>query len=80
MTFICCPYTHLVDQWCEELQGFNINPVKCYGSTNTEVIDAQIVYGTKTDTAYRWSTKETLEGWTRTGRTRTSGVSVTSRY
>ena len=34
VTFICCPYTHLVDQWCEELQGFNINPVKCYGSTN----------------------------------------------
>lgn len=34
VTFICCPYTHLVDQWCEELQSFNITPIKCYGSTN----------------------------------------------
>ena len=64
--------------YCEA--GYTLAGNKCYGSTNSEVIDAQIVYGTKTDTAYRWSTKETLEGWTRTGRTRTSGVSVTSRY
>ena len=64
--------------YCEA--GYTLAGNKCYGSTNSEIIDAQIVYGTKTDTAYRWSTSETLEGWTRTGRTRTSGVSVTSRY
>ncbi len=29
---ICCPYQHLVDQWCEELKLFNIDPLKCYGS------------------------------------------------
>lgn len=33
---ICCPYIHLVDQWCEEVQNFNIVPIKCYGSINYE--------------------------------------------
>lgn len=30
--WICCPYTHLVDQWKEEVKLFNINPIVCYGS------------------------------------------------
>ena len=34
VAIICCPYTHLVEQWCEELKLFNINPIKCYGSVN----------------------------------------------
>ena len=63
--------------YCEA--GFNQIGNKCY-SNDTKTIDATAVTGTKTDTIYKWSTKETLEGWTRTGRTRTSGVSVTSRY
>lgn len=36
ITFICCPYIHLVDQWCEELLAFNIDPIKCYGNLNYE--------------------------------------------
>ena len=34
--FICCPFTHLVDQWCDELKRFNIDAIKCYGSVNYE--------------------------------------------
>lgn len=34
IVIVCCPYQHLVDQWCEELKLFNIDPVKCYGSTD----------------------------------------------
>ena len=37
VTFICCPYTHLVEQWADELkENFNIDPVKCYGSSDYE--------------------------------------------
>lgn len=32
VVFICCPFTHLVEQWCDELQIFNIDAIKCYGS------------------------------------------------
>ena len=35
--FICCPYTHLVEQWADELKtNFNIDPIKCTGTTNYE--------------------------------------------
>lgn len=37
VVFVCCPFTHLVDQWCEELAGFNIDPIKCYGSVDYEI-------------------------------------------
>lgn len=30
---ICCPYIHLVEQWCEEVKLFNIEPIKCYGGS-----------------------------------------------
>lgn len=30
--WICCPFTHLVDQWAEEVKIFNIEPIVCYGS------------------------------------------------
>ena len=36
VVFICCPFTHLVDQWCDELVPFNIDPIKCYGSIDYE--------------------------------------------
>lgn len=32
VVFICCPYTHLVDQWCEEVKLFNIDPMPYYGA------------------------------------------------
>jgi len=32
ITIVCCPFTHLVDQWCDELKKINIEPIKCYGS------------------------------------------------
>lgn len=37
IVFICCPFTHLVDQWCEELVQFNIDPIKCYGAVDYEL-------------------------------------------
>ena len=37
VVFVCCPFTHLVDQWCEELANFNIEPIKCYGSVDYEI-------------------------------------------
>lgn len=33
-TVICCPYIHLVDQWCDEVKKFNIEAIKCYGSVD----------------------------------------------
>lgn len=29
---IICPYTHLVEQWVEDLENFNFNPIVGYGS------------------------------------------------
>lgn len=31
---IICPYTHLVEQWVEDLENFNFNPIVGYGSMN----------------------------------------------
>ena len=40
---ICCPYTHLVDQWCEETKLFNIDSLPYYSSTkNYETIKRRI--------------------------------------
>ena len=36
---IVCPYTHLVEQWAEELKVFNINAIKCYGNKNDYIIE-----------------------------------------
>lgn len=30
---ICCPYQHLVDQWVEDLEYFNINPIIGYSTS-----------------------------------------------
>lgn len=36
---ICCPYTHLVDQWYDELKAnFNIESIKCYGTEDYEKV------------------------------------------
>ena len=52
----------------------------CYmTSSKTDILDAEAVYKTKTEKAYKWSTKEKLSGWTRTGKTRTSEVAITSK-
>lgn len=33
---IVCPYTHLVDQWAEEIKEFNMNPIIAYAGKNWE--------------------------------------------
>lgn len=54
---------------------------KCYTtSSTTSVIDATAVIKTKTEKVYKWSTSEKLDGWIRTGETRTSNVAITSKY
>ena len=34
LVIVCCPFSHLVEQWYKELQNFNIDAFKCYGSYN----------------------------------------------
>ncbi len=34
LVIVCCPFSHLVEQWYKELQNFNIDALKCYGSYN----------------------------------------------
>lgn len=54
---------------------------KCYiTSSTTSVIDATPVNKTKTEKVYKWSTSEKLDGWIRTGETRTTNVAITSKY
>ncbi|MDY3740891.1 MAG: DEAD/DEAH box helicase family protein [Selenomonadaceae bacterium] len=31
--FIVCPYQHLVEQWCEDIRRFNIEPIICYSTS-----------------------------------------------
>ena len=59
---------------------YTIAGKKCYKTTSTsDVIESEIVYKTKTEKVYKWSTSEKLEGWTRTGKTRTTNVTITSK-
>ncbi|CVH75676.1 type I restriction enzyme EcoKI subunit R [Clostridiales bacterium CHKCI006] len=44
---ICCPYIHLVDQWCDEVLQFNIKPIKCYGSIEYKASLNRAVYDFK---------------------------------
>lgn len=32
LVIVCCPFSHLVEQWYEELKTFNIEAIKCYGA------------------------------------------------
>lgn len=65
--------------YCKE--GYTLANNKCYiVESSKDVQDATPVYKTKTEKVYKWSRSETLEGWIRTGKTRTSDLSITSRY
>ena len=33
VVIIVCPYQHLVDQWVEDIEKFNMNPIICYSSS-----------------------------------------------
>jgi len=62
---------------CEN--GYTMADNKCYKITNkSDIVDAKASYKTKTETVYKWSTSDKLEGWTKTGKTRTTNVAVTS--
>ena len=61
--------------------GYTLADNKCYITESaTDIIDATPVNKTKTEKVYKWSTSEKLEGWIRTGKTRTSNVAITSKY
>ena len=60
--------------------GYTLADKKCYITVNSsDIVNATPIYKTKTDTVYKWSTSETLSGWTRTGKTRTRDIVITSR-
>ena len=61
--------------------GYTLAGNKCYITENaTDIVNATPVNKTKTEKVYKWSTSEKLEGWIRTGKTRTSNVAITSKY
>ena len=61
--------------------GYTLADKKCYITENaSDIVNATPVYDTKTDTVYTWSTKTSLIGWTRTGKTRVREVAITSRF
>ena len=48
---ICCPYTHLVDQWAEDVKAFDISPLTYYSATkNFDSIKREV---------YKFATKRT---------------------
>ena len=60
--------------------GYTLTNNKCYKTTSkNSIISATPIYKTKTEKSYKWSTSEKLEGWTKTGKTRTINVSITSK-
>ena len=60
--------------------GYTLADKKCYVTeSSTDIVNATPVYKTKTETVYKWSRSENLEGWTRTGKTRTVEVAIVSR-
>ena len=61
--------------------GYTLADKKCYITEDaSDIVNATPVYDTKTDTVYTWSTKTSLTGWTRTGKTRVREVAITSRF
>jgi len=61
--------------------GYTLAGNKCYiTESSTDIVDATPVNKTKTEKVYKWSTSEKLDGWIRTGKTRTSNVAITSKY
>ena len=64
--------------YCKE--GYTLADKKCYVmESSTDLVNATPVYKTKTETVYKWSKSEKLDGWTRTGKTRIVEVAITSR-
>ena len=60
--------------------GYTLAGNMCYMiEDSSDIVNATPVYKTKTETVYKWSRSETLAGWTRTGKTRTVNVTVTSK-
>ena len=60
--------------------GYTKVGTKCYKTTTTsDIYNAEIIYKTTTEKVYKWSRSEKLDGWTRTGETRTVKVNVTSK-
>ena len=63
------------------VSGYTLTDNKCYiTESKSDIIDATPVTKTKTEKVYKWSTSDKLEGWIRTGKTRTSNVAITSKY
>ena len=63
------------------VSGYTLAGTKCYITESaTDIVDATPVNKTKTEKVYKWSTSEKLDGWIRTGKTRTSNVAITSKY
>lgn len=60
--------------------GYTLAGTVCYiMESSSDIKNATPVYKTKVETAYKWSTKEKLTGWIRTGKTRTVNVAITSK-
>jgi len=63
------------------VSGYTLAGTKCYITESaTDIVDATPVNKTKTEKVYKWSTSEKLNGWIRTGKTRTTNVAITSKY
>lgn len=57
--------------------GYTLIGNTCYKfSSETKIEEATITYKTTSTKVYKWSRSKTLEGWTRTGKTRTVEVIV----
>ena len=62
------------------INGFTLAGTKCYSTlSSSDIVDANPIYKTSSDTVYKWSTQESLVGWTRTGKTRISEIVITSK-
>ena len=59
--------------------GYILNKDKCVKKT-LECMAPQEVTNTSTTYEYKWSTEESLDGWTQTGKTRTTGSSSSNVY
>jgi hypothetical protein len=64
----CVKTTTVTTKTCDK--GYKLEGNKC-NKYSTTTIDATAKQNEKKDTKYTWSKETTLEGWTRTGKTRT---------
>ncbi len=66
-TYTCKDGYTKVDKSCYKMEDAN------------DIKNATITYKTTSKKVYKWSTEKTLEGWTKTGETRTTSVNITSK-